>query len=59
MDLREFYVRIVCEKGQGVAALLFKALASLHFKVHSSNLAAAAENYMFTFTFNVSFLSVV
>lgn len=57
VDLTEFYVRIVCKKGQGIAELLYKALASLDFRVHSSNLAAAGENYMFTFTFSVSFLS--
>lgn len=55
---REVYVRIVCNKGQGIAALLYKGLESLtSFKVHSSNLVTAAENYVFTFTMNVSFLS--
>ncbi|KAL3530499.1 hypothetical protein ACH5RR_009821 [Cinchona calisaya] len=55
VDGREFYVRMVCNKGQGIAALLYKALEYLaNFKVHSSNLATAAENYVFTFTLNVN-----
>lgn len=58
VEERKFYVRMVSNMGQGIAPLLYKALESLaSFKVHSSNLAAAAETYIFTFTMNVSFLS--
>ncbi|KAK4408457.1 Transcription factor FER-LIKE IRON DEFICIENCY-INDUCED TRANSCRIPTION FACTOR [Sesamum angolense] len=46
-----FYVRVVCNKGKGVAAALYKALQSLKsFRVQNSNLATCAENYVFTFT---------
>nr|XP_027070130.1 transcription factor FER-LIKE IRON DEFICIENCY-INDUCED TRANSCRIPTION FACTOR-like [Coffea arabica] len=55
VEEREFYVRMACNKGQGIATLLYKALESLAgFIVHSSNLAAAAETYIFTFTLNVN-----
>ncbi|KAK6141984.1 hypothetical protein DH2020_020749 [Rehmannia glutinosa] len=55
VEERGFYVRIVSNKGKGVAVSLFKALESLtSFNVQSSNLAAAAaDNYVLTFTLHV------
>ncbi|KAI6685208.1 hypothetical protein NL676_031121 [Syzygium grande] len=54
VEERGFYVRLVCHKGAGVAASLYKALESLtSFHVQNSNLAAAAERFVFTFTLNV------
>lgn len=50
------YVRLVCNKGRHVAASLFKALDSLTgFYVQSSNLATSSDDYILTFTLNVSF----
>ncbi|KAL3518446.1 hypothetical protein ACH5RR_021035 [Cinchona calisaya] len=55
VEEREFYARIVCNRGEGIATLLYSTLESLScFKVHSSNLAAVSEAYIFTFTFNVN-----
>lgn len=52
-----FYVRIVSRKGKGVAMLLYRALESLTtFTIHNSNLAASADNYVFTFTLHVSLI---
>lgn len=57
MEERGFYVRLVCNKGEGVAVLLFRALESLSsFNVQNSNLATASERFILTFTLNVSFL---
>ncbi|CAA3005247.1 transcription factor FER-LIKE IRON DEFICIENCY-INDUCED TRANSCRIPTION FACTOR [Olea europaea subsp. europaea] len=51
VDERGFYVRLVCNKGQGVAVSLFRALESLiSFNVQSSNLATSADNFVLTFT---------
>lgn len=55
VDERGFYVRLVCNKGQGVAVSLFRALESLiSFNVQSSNLATSADNFVLTFTLHVS-----
>ncbi|KAA8550310.1 hypothetical protein F0562_001994 [Nyssa sinensis] len=54
VEEREFYVRLVCNKGQGVAASLYRALESLSsFNVQSSNLATIAERFILTLTLNV------
>ncbi|PIN09614.1 hypothetical protein CDL12_17822 [Handroanthus impetiginosus] len=54
VEERGFYIRIVSNKGRGVAVSLYKALESLGtFHVQSSNLAASAENYVFTFTLHI------
>lgn len=54
VEERGFYVRLVCHKGAGVAVSLYKALESLtSFHAQNSNLAAAAERFVFTFTLNV------
>lgn len=56
VEERGYYVRIVSNKGKGVAMLLYRALESLtSFDVRTSNLAASApHNYVFTFTLHVS-----
>lgn len=57
MEERGFYVRLVCNKGGGVALSLYKALESLtNFIVQSSNLATVSERFVLTFTLNVCFL---
>ncbi|KAI3450628.1 hypothetical protein Pfo_007293 [Paulownia fortunei] len=54
VEERGFYVRIVSNKGKGVAVFLYKALESLtSFNVQTSNLAASAENYVLTFTLHI------
>ncbi|KAL3652989.1 hypothetical protein CASFOL_002670 [Castilleja foliolosa] len=54
VEERGFYVRIVSNKGKGVAVSLFKALESLtSFTVHTSNMAAYAQTYVFTFTLHI------
>ncbi|KAL0390058.1 UNVERIFIED_CONTAM: Transcription factor FER-LIKE IRON DEFICIENCY-INDUCED TRANSCRIPTION FACTOR [Sesamum calycinum] len=54
VEERGFYVRIVCNKGRGIAALLYKALESLTtFTLPTSNLAASADNYVLTFTLHI------
>ncbi|CAA3022965.1 transcription factor FER-LIKE IRON DEFICIENCY-INDUCED TRANSCRIPTION FACTOR [Olea europaea subsp. europaea] len=54
VEERGFYVRLVCNKGQGVSVSLFKALESLiSFNVQSSNLATSADNFVMTFTLHV------
>ncbi|KAF6171539.1 hypothetical protein GIB67_018063 [Kingdonia uniflora] len=51
---KEFCVRLVCEKGQGVAVLLFRALESLpSFDVLNSNFTTVSERSVLTFTINV------
>ncbi|KAI3902975.1 hypothetical protein MKW92_004937 [Papaver armeniacum] len=50
----EFYVRIVCNKGDGVVVYLYKALESLtSFDVQSSKFATYPDKLDFTFTLNV------
>ncbi|KAJ1376602.1 Myc-type, basic helix-loop-helix [Sesbania bispinosa] len=54
VDEREFYVKIVCNKGEGVAASLYKSLESLTgFNVKNSNLATASDSILLTFSLNV------
>ncbi|KAI3846124.1 hypothetical protein MKW98_015493 [Papaver atlanticum] len=54
VDESEFYVRIVCNKGDGVAVSLYKALESLtSFDVQSSKFATYPDKLDFTFTLNV------
>ena len=56
VEERGFYVKIVANKGHGVAAALYRSLESLTtFDVRSSNLTVSADqNYVFTFTLHVS-----
>jgi uncharacterized small protein (DUF1192 family) len=58
VEERGFYVRLVCEKGVGVALSLYKALESLTgFIVQSSNLATVSERFVLTFTLNVCLIN--
>lgn len=55
VEEKGYYVRIVCNKGHGVAASLYKALESFSsFTLQSSNLATLNDTFLFTFTLNVS-----
>ncbi|XP_022753793.1 transcription factor FER-LIKE IRON DEFICIENCY-INDUCED TRANSCRIPTION FACTOR-like [Durio zibethinus] len=54
VEERGFYIRLVCNKGEGVAVSLYKALESLtNFKAQNSNLATVSDRFSFTFTLNV------
>lgn len=58
VDERGFYVKIVCNKGERIAASLYKSLESLRdFNVQNSNLATVSDNFLLTFSFNVSYIS--
>ncbi|GAB4842934.1 hypothetical protein Ancab_012912 [Ancistrocladus abbreviatus] len=52
---RGLYVRVVSNKGQGVAASLYRALESLSsHMVQNSNLATVSDTFIFTFTLIVA-----
>ncbi|KAK4779515.1 hypothetical protein SAY87_015621 [Trapa incisa] len=56
VERREFYVRLVSNRGFGVAASLYKAIESLtSFTVQSSNLTSSSpsDRFILTFTLNV------
>ncbi|KAL5565823.1 hypothetical protein UlMin_028987 [Ulmus minor] len=54
VDERGFYMRLVCNKGKGIGASLYKVLESLtSFKVQTSNLASAADRFELTVTLHV------
>ncbi|KAK3000188.1 hypothetical protein RJ639_023701, partial [Escallonia herrerae] len=54
VEERGFYVRLVCNKGQGVAVSLYKALESFTgLNVESSNLATVDENFVLTVSLKV------
>ncbi|WVZ01315.1 hypothetical protein V8G54_027384 [Vigna mungo] len=54
VEERGYYVKIVCNKGEGVAASLFRALESLAgFSVQNSNLATVCNSFQLTFTLNI------
>ncbi|KAL6010141.1 hypothetical protein ACLOJK_000572 [Asimina triloba] len=49
-----FYVRLVCNKGEGVVVSLYKALESLtNFHLQSSNFSTLPGRFVLTFTLNV------
>ncbi|KAK7312608.1 hypothetical protein VNO77_36586 [Canavalia gladiata] len=51
VDEREFYVKIVCNKGEGVAVSLYRSLESLNgFDVQNSNLATVCDSFLLTFS---------
>jgi len=51
-----YYAKILCNKGEGVAASLYKALESLaNFNVQNSNLATVCDTFLLTFTLHVSY----
>lgn len=59
VDEKEFYTRVVCGKGDGVAATLYNALESLTcFHVQSSNLSTHPESLIFTMTLKVCCLII-
>ncbi|XP_057527150.1 transcription factor FER-LIKE IRON DEFICIENCY-INDUCED TRANSCRIPTION FACTOR [Amaranthus tricolor] len=55
IEERELYVKVVSNKGHGVAASLYKALDSFTtFTIQNSNLSTLYEQFVFTFTLNVA-----
>nr|XP_043611894.1 transcription factor FER-LIKE IRON DEFICIENCY-INDUCED TRANSCRIPTION FACTOR-like [Erigeron canadensis] len=55
VEEKGYYVRLVCNKGRGVAVSLHKALESItSFKVQSSNLSTVGDNFVLTFNLNVT-----
>ncbi|KDO60281.1 hypothetical protein CISIN_1g042465mg [Citrus sinensis] len=53
VEERGFYLKLVSNKGEGVAASLYEALESLtSFNVQNSNLVAESERFVLTFTLN-------
>ncbi|KAF5744762.1 transcription factor FER-LIKE IRON DEFICIENCY-INDUCED TRANSCRIPTION FACTOR-like [Tripterygium wilfordii] len=53
VEERGFYMKLVCNKGEGVALSLYRALESLtSFVVRSSSLVSVSESFMLTFTLN-------
>ncbi|XP_051113585.1 transcription factor FER-LIKE IRON DEFICIENCY-INDUCED TRANSCRIPTION FACTOR-like [Andrographis paniculata] len=54
VDKKGFYVRVVGNKGNGVAASIYKAIESVPWIiVESSNLTVSAENYVVAFTLQI------
>ncbi|KAG9143988.1 hypothetical protein Leryth_013880 [Lithospermum erythrorhizon] len=54
VEERGFYTRVGCQKGKGVAVLLYKVLESfVNANVTNSNLITAAEVYILTFTLTI------
>ncbi|OMO90395.1 hypothetical protein COLO4_19192 [Corchorus olitorius] len=54
VEERGFYIKLVSNKGEGVAASLYKALESLsNFNVQNSNLTTVYDRFSLTFTLNV------
>ena len=58
MDEKGFHVKIMCNKGEGVAASLYKSLESLTgFNVQNSNLTTISDrSFLLTFSLNVSYI---
>ncbi|KAK7261294.1 hypothetical protein RIF29_27603 [Crotalaria pallida] len=55
VEEKGYYAKIVCTKGKGVAASLYKALESLKgFNVQNSNLVTVCDSFLLTFTLNVN-----
>ncbi|PWA96313.1 Myc-type, basic helix-loop-helix (bHLH) domain-containing protein [Artemisia annua] len=55
VEEKGYYVRLVCNKGRGVAVALHKALESItSFQIQSSNLATVGDNFVLTFTLIVT-----
>ncbi|KAK8673551.1 hypothetical protein V6N13_111880 [Hibiscus sabdariffa] len=54
VEEKGFYIRVVCNKSEGVALSLYRALESLtNFKVQNSNLTNISDCFALTFTLNV------
>ncbi|KAI3676969.1 hypothetical protein L1987_86586 [Smallanthus sonchifolius] len=55
VEEKGYYVRLVCNKGRGVAVSLLRALESItSFQVQSSNLSTVGDDFVLTFTLNVT-----
>lgn len=56
VEEKGFYVRLVCNKGEGVAPSLYKSLESLtSFQVQNSNLSSpSSDRYLLTYTLDVN-----
>ncbi|KAI7727004.1 hypothetical protein M8C21_026487 [Ambrosia artemisiifolia] len=55
VEEKGYYVRLICNKGRGVAASLHRALESItSFQVQSSNLSTVDDDFVLTFTLDVS-----
>ena len=56
VEEKGFYVRLVCNKGVGVAPSLYKSLESLSsFEVQNSNLSShSPDTYLLTYTLDVN-----
>ena len=58
VEEKGYYVKVVCNKGRGVAVALLKALESItSFQVQSSNLATVGDTFVLTFTLKVRLAS--
>lgn len=59
VEQKEYYGRIVCNKGEGIAAALHKALESLlcSSDIKSSSLSTVSERFVLTFTVNVCIIA--
>ncbi|XP_050227967.1 transcription factor FER-LIKE IRON DEFICIENCY-INDUCED TRANSCRIPTION FACTOR [Mercurialis annua] len=54
VEERGFYVRLVCNKGEGVVVSLYKTIESLSsFNIQSTNLTTASDSFILTFTLYV------
>ncbi|KAK9068620.1 hypothetical protein SSX86_012735 [Deinandra increscens subsp. villosa] len=54
VEEKGYYVRLVCNKGRGVAASLHRSLESItSFEVRNSNLSTVGDDFVLTFTLNV------
>ncbi|KAK9068621.1 hypothetical protein SSX86_012736 [Deinandra increscens subsp. villosa] len=54
VEEKGYYVRLVCNKGRGVAVSLHRALESItSFEVRNSNLSTVSDDFVLTFTLNV------
>lgn len=56
MEEKGFYVRLVCNKGVGIASSLYKSLESLtSFQVENSNLSSPSpDRYLLTYVLDVN-----
>lgn len=58
VEERGYYVRLTCNEGRGVAVSLHRALESItSFQVQNSNLSTVGDEFVLTFTLNVSLTS--
>ncbi|GLU18870.1 hypothetical protein SLE2022_351470 [Rubroshorea leprosula] len=54
VEEKMFYIKLVCNRGEGVAVSLYKAIESLTgFKVQNTNLATVSDTFALTFSLKV------